>query len=1519
MARFARSFYRLFRLAIILTPLLIGYRGYTYLRECFRTLAAPGTGVDFTYQAREGSVLHITADSYSYLWGPGLLHVRNPRLRDEGGEMLASADSASVSGLKLPSSGPINADVRNLRAKLVRLATGKFELEQYLPEHTPESEDRPFHVRIDDVDLNYVDLSGKDRFSQRATSDQMIVEGLGDQWIASGPLNLPTVGTAEAAVQRYRNSGLVIALNARRLNLGRVLNHFRTTPEGRDLDVLKQFHADTLVAEGPVRLYVPEKQPFQVATSLTATATNVLYGNRDRFNSAAFSGLVVGTGVSGTLKLNRGASEATFVGSADWSKGARFAGDIRARVANRSDIPPSLQGQLPADFGISGATGRGWLSFDDRAGFRYDGNLTASRLAVSGQSFDVVNGLVRAGNGLVRLEAVNGVWKGAPLQGSLAYYPEGRRIAGQVYAEKVNLAQVGRVANVQGMTGLANANALLSGSVSEPVAALRAEGNITFRSPGARRPISGQFEGAGTYANSALALSSLTVDTPTGTVAATGRANPRGALALNVAARGISLNAFAPDVSGSASFSGLLTGTASNPSLAGRAQVVGLKAGEQTVPLLVADIRANRDRISARSLRAVRGAAEASGNLDYGVRNGAIQGSFNALNLPISELSDQLTGIIDIRNAKVSGTLANPIVDANLETHGLVIADRPIGRGRASIAVRGNTFSIPQLQAQVAKGTVVASATGNIKTRQARIEVTANNLSLADLAPERTPTASLEGTVSGTAVLGTVGAEVRYARGSGTLADAMINRTLIGSGTWNASATPQAFGGSMQIGTLERYFELSNLAVNRTSKELVGDLTAYHIPLREIYNAVERYLPEAGSDVERRIRRIEGVADARAAVSGPLSAPNVNLSVLELTGLTLEGRDLGRFTAQVDKVGPVWTFTQLNWESVAGTLRSSGIVNEDEAIRFEGDFTNVDLGLLSILNDNLTRIRGRAGLAFSIDGPTSSPTVTASLDASRTTVITGEGEQSQLEFGMVIPVITISESSLLPSGQLQGGIQASGKLFYRGFEGNLTAQVPLQFPFTLPEGQPLAVALDLPERDLQTLNEYFPSIDPARTKGTVSGHVALNGVVGAATMDGRVTANASTFALKKVQTTLSGAKAEARVDRNAVRIAASGTSSEGGAVSANAEAPIGDVGERIRELSSRGLDAMLDRTLSGDLSLNDFGIRYDQGDEGRLIGKANAKLALSGPVRSPLVEGNASLSGVNTVLPTFEVTESTMTAYAVDPRFNVKLSLVDTSTVRSSVARLRIIGDGSLTGSLSSPNINSDLTVMGGSVNLATTSVRIQSGGTVRLRYSTGPAGDALASLNVDLTGTTSLTALEYGDIPQRYEVTLNIRGNLLEEGQTFITAESDPPGLSQQKILAMLGQSDLIAALASSVQNLEASRQLRNAVAGYAVPALLQPLTTAFAKGLGLEYFNVEYDPFNQVSFAFAKSVGKNLTLQGRRQLSPPLPGFRTQYDYRLVYRLPFGGRELKRTALSFGIDQDRPWKVSMEYGFRF
>ncbi len=1018
MKKLGRILYRVIRIGIFLLPFWVCWQGYVFLRQCFQALAAPGTGIDFTYEARKGAILHVTAESYSFLWQQGVLQVVRPKLQDSAGQLLAQADSARVQGLRLNGTDPIDATVRHLRGKLVRLPNGHFALEEYLPEKTPQTQNKPFHVRIAGVDILFEDQSGKGHFDQRALSDELVVDGLGEDWIASGTLNLPGIGLAGAAVQRYKSAGLLISLDAQQLNLTRAVDHFRTTPEGRNPDRVKGVTAKIMCAKGPGRLVFRGNNPFQLAASIDAHGTNVVYEKVNRFDKASFNGLVTGDGATGTMVLSNGSGGGTFTGAMDWSRGSKFAGNVVADVGNRREVPPTLAKGLPSNFDFSRAKANGWLSYDEKNGFRYDGTLIADRFRVSSQTFDNVIGVMRAGNGLVRIENAQGTWQGSSLNGSLAYFPSDKHIVGMVGGPQIQLANVSRIAHVSGLSGRANGDALLTGSIDAPIAAIRAQGDVAFRAPKAGRTLSGKFQGAGSYTAKGLDITSLAVDTKTGTVAATGHADLHGALALNVAARGVTLGAFAPNVGGAGSFSGTVTGTTSNPLLAGKAQVIGLTVSDQQIPLIVANISANKDRLTATDINASRGAAQAQGQFAYNFNTGGITGAASATNFPLSEINDQLGGMIDVPTAKIGGTISSPSVEANVETHALVIANRAIGRGRATLSVHGNNFSLPNVTADFAGGTIAGSATGNFKTKQTRVELTAKDLSIPDLVPEAQQTATLDGKVSGNAVLSLLGTDVRYARAKGDLANVMVNQTLVGNGSWSAAAQPSAYSADVQVGTLERYFEMSSLAVDRKTNKMSADLTAYHIPLQDIYSAAHRYIPDKTSEFAQRLLRVQGTADAEASISGLIDDPDLRVSVLDLTNLSLESKDLGEMKFAFNKSGDIWTVAEASWNGLAGTLRSSGRIDLDRDINFEGDFTNVDLGLLSIVDDNLTRVGGRAALSFAVSGRTKDPIVQASLDASRTTFSTGSGTQSPLlEFGMVLDTINVSQSKIGTDGK----------------------------------------------------------------------------------------------------------------------------------------------------------------------------------------------------------------------------------------------------------------------------------------------------------------------------------------------------------------------------------------------------------------------------------------------------------------------------------------------------------------------
>jgi hypothetical protein len=75
----------------------------------------------------------------------------------------------------------------------------------------------------------------------------------------------------------------------------------------------------------------------------------------------------------------------------------------------------------------------------------------------------------------------------------------------------------------------------------------------------------------------------------------------------------------------------------------------------------------------------------------------------------------------------------------------------------------------------------------------------------------------------------------------------------------------------------------------------------------------------------------------------------------------------------------------------------------------------------------------------------------------------------------------------------------------------------------------------------------------------------------------------------------------------------------------------------------------------------------------------------------------------------------------------------------------------------------------------------------------TTPTGETIARLELDVRATTTVVALDYTGDPQRYRVELDIRGPLDDPQRFQMVARSDPPGLSEQRILSLLGRGSVL------------------------------------------------------------------------------------------------------------------------------
>jgi len=345
------------------------------------------------------------------------------------------------------------------------------------------------------------------------------------------------------------------------------------------------------------------------------------------------------------------------------------------------------------------------------------------------------------------------------------------------------------------------------------------------------------------------------------------------------------------------------------------------------------------------------------------------------------------------------------------------------------------------------------------------------------------------------------------------------------------------------------------------------------------------------------------------------------------------------------------------------------------------------------------------------------------------------------------------------------------------------------------------------------------------------------------------------------------------------------------------------------------------RPVKGSLAMDVLDVRqtFADGSSGELRLNTPSPVVISGTADSPSIVGRIELSKVKTAVPPLAPSEGGGEAPPVDPRFDITIALVEPAEIRVPLAKLQLEGSASIKGQLTKPIVRSELVVRDGSVNLPGGEVKVDRGGTISLIYEAKSELAVDARLETNMVGRTRITTLRNNAIPERYEAILTFRGNLLVEEGLQYTAISEPAGLTQQEIINRLGRLDLIESLAAGQSGGDFNRDLQNMVTAFAVPTLTGGLTNPLSKSLGFDYLTIDYNGVEQFSAAAAKSFGSSWFFFGRTQLSEPLPGQPQQFDYRFVYRPRQGSNFIQSLSFSLGFDQDRPYKLSVDYSSRF
>ncbi|HRI44225.1 MAG TPA: translocation/assembly module TamB domain-containing protein [Fimbriimonadaceae bacterium] len=1480
-----------------------------YAFACFERLRAPGEPVKFTYESAEGRLVVVRAESYAIDVESRTIRIYRARLDDAAGEAMVRAESVRFvyrnPGIDLYLSG--------VRGRIERLPDGKYSFEEFLPKRRETEGETPFRAYARDVRLVYVDATENPRLPLEVSTPRLKIEGVGSRLVGSCTLTIGGVGTFPVRLG-VDPSGVNGQADLASTDLAPLLSHARRWLDRQILRDWSPADARVLLATGPIEIAVPRKGDLLLSGDLDLRAEGLVLTDLLRDGRANLAARFNADGADIVGQVEEPGRSLRFDGAVAFGERWSVVGVAKARAESATRLWTPLGKLLPPDLRFAAADWDGKIAWTDD---RFEASGTLASRSATWQGETIQNSTWKLGFDGARLTATTRSvrWEGIEFSAGIRYDLEREQLSGWAKADRTDLGALARRFEAEGLAGSVSIQAVLTGTPAKPIVDLAAQGQAVYRAPDEKPRYLGLFDARGRLDQARVSLNRFAL------TGASGALNGYGSVALDgkgltgkIYGGGIDLREIHPDLAGTGFFEAAITGTVSDTFLTGRAEAYGLATRGVEIPVANADFVLDRKGITVPRFAAAVGASDATGEATLVFESKKVEGRFEARRVQLEDwFGEDVAGVADVHEGVITGSLDKPTVAAKVEVGGLRVHEVDAERAFAHIVADSKSVNVTAAGIEFGPDQSIAfSGDYDLDAKRGRAQGTFAGLPL-DRIPFENEQVALDGAAQGTFSFDADESGVTSAAAKATVADVQVNRVSLGAGEAKVSMKEGLWAADAQIGEMERYFMLAPATYDASTKRVAAKLEAYNFPIDTVTNIFERELARFPEETQRLLDSVNGRVSGVIEVEGEASNPDVRLNDVSAGQLTIAGRSAGSVTVDANRKNGSWEVERADWnEGLEGetkaVLRASGTVDESGPIAVRGDLQNFDISWLHTLVPTLPPLIGSAGFAFVLGGETKSPDlVESALSTEGLGYVDSDGKRQVLPLNLLISDLTIINGLLL----------ANGFASYLDFSGKIEARAPVGAFAKGEAAERAKVTLTANPRSLVDLEETFSFLDDKRSTGNIGASVVFDGVPG----DYRVTADLitdGTIAAKGVDTTLQGLQVVADYRQGQLQFGAVTKSSDGGTLEVEglshlAEWPGGEFD--LREWLAQS-------PLLGTIKIDSVTVAQDPKSRSRMMATVEGSIGIGGNLFEPRLQGLANepirISGVDVTVPSEFGASPGGEAPFINPRFDqIAMVLEGPAYIRTSTANLQLGGSGAINGSLQYPGLTAGLTVEKGVFRLPTNRVELEPGGRLDFAYRTGPYIEPNATLDVRLEGRTSISARRFGDTIERYDVTLNLRGDLLQTGGVNITASSDPPDLSQEQILSILGQKDLIESFARATLR-PTGAAAQELVLGYFLPNLVSPLTEGLAAGLNLDYLSIEYNPFDQTVITAAKTIAKGLTIVARRQVNA-LPGEKPRYELKLMYRPPFRNWIIGRSRFGIGIDQDRPWKITFEYGIRF
>lgn len=1440
--------------------------------------------------ASRGGLVKVFAGEVALSSDHARIEAANVRVYDSQGHRIATADRVTAFAplFWVSRSGWI-VNVDGIEGVIERKKNRRWNIEDLMPAQAAKPSEIAYSINLRNARLLVSDEQSPDEPNWTIRINSASAAGKGGYKFASLSFDVPREGSADLYVE-VSESGNSGTFSSSGFRLARLRRYLASAPEFQHAKWLKELDLKDGSFAGRATWDWTAKSGLALFGNGTAQVHDLRF--RDKFLSAAeFAGSFNQRTISGSFKGSSQGASAQGMGRLEF-------GPEAALVAKGTlDLPDYEVGRklfplpaLPKNAQLRNLKFNGSVNW--KKSLALSGELSAESARVNDVAARGISAMLQINGKAIHFGSVNADVEGGRAAGDLTI-ANGSDLSGRFELRNANPSRLAKKLTDSFVPARLNLVGLIRGTIKNPELIADAEGSGTAAGRVNGRDWSENIAYRGRFAwlGDAITVQTLDVNGAGGRGLAKGSYDIRtGRIEGEAHLQSVDLSRLPIDSVegiGFAQFS--VSGTAKDFKANGRVETYSAKFKDYALPMGSAMFAADNDAIRFSDIQLHSGASLAKGSirLDLG-KNRALTGSGELSDVTLSSFTDGWVKGLATGTWALAGTANDPKLSAAIHANFLVADKVQFDGTEAKIELAKSGFSLLPSTAKIGEGTATVFGRYDFEGNGA-FHLAGDALPLSALGGYTGENAIPAGSFNATADAVLAGGRLDSGTVDALIKNFTLNSEMVGSGTAHFDMVHRELTGHAELGSLAGYMLLDDARYNLDSKEVGGTLSILNVGIPSLRRIGSEWLAkQTDPDAMEKIAQLDGTASATVSAKGKIDSPDLTIGV-QTDGLMFSGKAMGKLDANAERVGKTWTISNVDMNGGPFTLRlnrdASNRIEEDGEMHLDGEINHLDLAWLASLVPHLGDLRGVADLPFTVSGKTASPTILASVNGQK--LAWRDFAADAFDFG---PFMVQDRAITADQGTMQ----------VRGLALNLeSAHIPFRYPFTVPPDEPLDVVFRVPAADIDTLDRFFGGLDTVVTEGKLNGATfAIHGTPADWTASGEVNLAASRMKFKALDNVFDDVAASAKLNDNLLEINATGRGEAGGSFDAKADWDL-----KTSQWTS-----------DSKAVVQDLGLRYRFENGSIVRGSLFANLAMSGDLMHPLITGEISADqGLFDVRGEF-ASRPAAENFAFDPKFDVRLT-AQRAEARSGLMTVKTAGTGALKGSLNSPDVEFGFTVSSGTVKLISGPLKLEPGGTAQLTYRADEFGGQASTLPVNLRASTVVTSVSDTGV-QRYDVTLYISGDLFGTDELNIDVQSDPPGLTKDDFIGIVGQKQLFGSGAELTGNFQ--DRLKD-ILSVVTPVFLSPLTESLQKALGLDYIVLNFGQGTVLGgVILGKTLGKGFSLEYRQPLSED-PTFQRLDQLALTYRPPVKNPLISRMTLGAALNRQGELSFSLTYSRRF